>query len=184
MSSVGRRLFLFSLGAGLAAPAIVRARGQKARLPISFSTLGCPDWTWKQVLAQADGLGYGGIEIRGLEGEMDLTKWPGFQGHRLEESRADLAARGTPNPGSAPARRLPRRGLASRSLLARALLSRRLARRLTLLGRALAGGLLGLHRLLEPPQQVRRVLSDLRFEALPARIALGARLVGAQGLAA
>lgn len=83
MSSIGRRHFLFSLGAGLAAPAIVRARGQKPRLPISFSTLGCPDWTWKQILAQADGLGYGGIEIRGLEGEMDLTKWPGFQGRRL-----------------------------------------------------------------------------------------------------
>ena len=94
MSSVDRRSFLVGLGAGFAAPAIVRARSQKPRLPISYSTLGCPEWTWKEILAQADGLGYGGIEIRGLEGEMDLTKWPGFQGHRLEESRADLAALG------------------------------------------------------------------------------------------
>lgn len=94
MSHVGRRHFLATLGAGLAAPAILRARGQKGRLPISFSTLGCPDWTWKTILAEADRLGYAGIEIRGLEGEMDLPRWPGFQGNRLQEARTDLAALG------------------------------------------------------------------------------------------
>jgi sugar phosphate isomerase/epimerase len=94
MSPLARRQFLFSLGAGLGAPALLRARGSKPRLPISFSTLGCPDWTWKTILAEADRLGYAGIEIRGLEGEMDLPKWPGFQGSRLQESRHDLAALG------------------------------------------------------------------------------------------
>jgi hypothetical protein len=39
MSSVDRRSFLVGLGAGLAAPAIVRARSQKPKLPISYSTL-------------------------------------------------------------------------------------------------------------------------------------------------
>ena len=94
MRSVRRRHFLLTVGAGLAAPAILRARDRKPRLPLSFSTLGCPEWTWKTILGQADTLGYAGIEIRGLEGEMDLTKWPGFRGHRLEESKADLAALG------------------------------------------------------------------------------------------
>jgi sugar phosphate isomerase/epimerase len=94
MPSVRRRSFLLTLGAGLAAPAIVRSRDHKPRMPISFSTLGCPDWTWKEILDQADALGYAGVEIRGLEGEMDLPKWPGFQGSRLEESKADLAALG------------------------------------------------------------------------------------------
>jgi sugar phosphate isomerase/epimerase len=94
LSTVDRRRFLSALAAGVAAPAIVRARGQKLRLPISFSTLGCPDWTWKQILSEADRLGYRGIEIRGLEGEMDLPRWPGFQGRRLGESRQDVAALG------------------------------------------------------------------------------------------
>jgi sugar phosphate isomerase/epimerase len=94
MSPLPRRQFLLTLGAGLGAPALLRARGSKPRLPLSFSTLGCPEWTWKTILAQADELGYGGIEIRGLEGEMDLPKWPGFQGSRLQESKQDLAALG------------------------------------------------------------------------------------------
>ena len=94
MSSPGRRHFLFALGAGLTAPAILRARGGKERLPIAFSTLGCPEWSWKKILAEADRLGYAGIELRGLEGEMDLPKSPLLTGQRLAETRRDLAALG------------------------------------------------------------------------------------------
>ena len=94
MSVLDRRRFLSALGAGLAAPALVRARSEKTRLPISFSTLGCPDWSWKQILSEADRLSYRGIEIRGLQDEMDLPKWPGFQGSRLKESRQDVEALG------------------------------------------------------------------------------------------
>jgi len=94
MTTVARRAFLTTLGAGLAAPAILRAQTRSKRHRISFSTLGCPAWTWKQVLEQADRMGYAGIEIRGVKGEMDLTKVPEFQGSRLAEAKKDLAALG------------------------------------------------------------------------------------------
>ncbi|NMB46394.1 MAG: sugar phosphate isomerase/epimerase [Firmicutes bacterium] len=41
---------------------------------ICFSTLGCPDWTWDKILQEAGQLGYDGIELRGIEGEMHLPK--------------------------------------------------------------------------------------------------------------
>jgi sugar phosphate isomerase/epimerase len=94
MSAVARRAFLSTLGAGLAAPSVLRARDRPKRYPIAFSTLGCPAWTWKQVLETADRLGYAGIEIRGIAGEMDLPKVPEFQGSRLAETKKDLAALG------------------------------------------------------------------------------------------
>jgi len=31
-----------------------------------FSTIGCPDWLWKEVVSTAKDLGYDGIELRGL----------------------------------------------------------------------------------------------------------------------
>jgi sugar phosphate isomerase/epimerase len=94
MTTVARRAFLTTLGAGLAAPAILRAQARSKRHRISFSTLGCPNWTWKQILEQADRMGYAGIEIRGVKGEMDLTKVPELQGSRLAETKKDLAALG------------------------------------------------------------------------------------------
>ncbi len=94
MKTIPRRSFLASLGAGLSAPAILRARRRPVRQRIAFSTLGCPEWTWKTILETADRLGYAGIELRGLAGEMDLPKVPEFQGTRLSSTRKDLAALG------------------------------------------------------------------------------------------
>ena len=88
-----RRVFLTTLSAALAAPALLRARPAK-RYPIAFSTLGCPAWSWKTILEQADQLGYAAIELRGVAGEMDLTKVPELAGSRLVETRKDLAALG------------------------------------------------------------------------------------------
>ncbi len=93
MSPVSRRRVLGALGASLVAPALLRAKGGK-RLPIAFSTLGCPAWSWKTVLDQADRLGYAAIELRGIEGEMDLTKRPELIGDRLKQTRRDLEALG------------------------------------------------------------------------------------------
>lgn len=88
-----RRLFLTTLSAGLAAPALLRARPAR-RYPIAFSTLGCPAWSWKTILEQADQLGYAALELRGVAGEMDLTKVPELAGSRLMDTRKDLAALG------------------------------------------------------------------------------------------
>ncbi len=88
-----RRAFLTALTAGLAAPAILRARPAK-RYPIGFSTLGCPAWSWTTILTQADQLGYASLELRGVAGEMDLTRVPELTGSRLASTKKDLAALG------------------------------------------------------------------------------------------
>ena len=46
---------------------------------LSFSTLGCPDWTFEAVLNFAVANGYNGVEIRGIKRELDLTKCPEFK---------------------------------------------------------------------------------------------------------
>jgi sugar phosphate isomerase/epimerase len=89
-----RRTFLATLAAGMAAPAILRAEKRPSRLPIAFSTLGCPVWSWKTILETADRLGYAGLELRGIAGEMDLTKVPELTGSGLAGTKKDLAALG------------------------------------------------------------------------------------------
>jgi sugar phosphate isomerase/epimerase len=87
-----RRSFMTALAASFAAPAIIR--GWSPRYPIAFSTLGCPAWSWKNILDQADRLGYAAVELRGVAGEMDLTKVPELSGSRLDATKKDLSALG------------------------------------------------------------------------------------------
>jgi sugar phosphate isomerase/epimerase len=94
MPAFPRRTFLSSLAATVAAPAILRSQTRPKRLPIAFSTLGCPLWSWKAILESADKLGYAGIELRGVAGEMDLPKVPELSGSRLAETKKDLSALG------------------------------------------------------------------------------------------
>jgi len=94
MTNVARRSFLATIGAGFAAPAILRAQSRSKRYPIAFSTLGCPAWSWKTILENADRLGYAGIELRGVAGEMDLPKVPELSGTNLAGTKKDLAALG------------------------------------------------------------------------------------------
>ena len=35
-------------------------------MKLSFSTLGCPEWSWNEILATAKDMGFDGIEIRGV----------------------------------------------------------------------------------------------------------------------
>jgi sugar phosphate isomerase/epimerase len=87
-----RRRFLQGVAAAAAAPAIVRAFQTRPRYPIAFSTLGCPKWPWTKVIEQAAAHGYAAIELRGIEGEMDLTKRPELTGTRAEQTLKDLRA--------------------------------------------------------------------------------------------
>jgi len=75
-----------------AAPAILMAQSKAKRYRMGFSTLGCPKWEWKTILKNASDMGFMGIELRGIQGEMDLTKRPEFVGERMKESLKDLAA--------------------------------------------------------------------------------------------
>ncbi len=92
-----RRAFL-KLSAGLAGlgltvggflkaaafPSFAGAHSGPANIPgkniplLSFSTLGCPDWTFARILDFAAGHGYKGIELRGILRQLDLTKCPEF----------------------------------------------------------------------------------------------------------
>ena len=63
-------------------------------MKISFSTLGCPDWTLSQALDIGVRAGYNGVELRFLEGEASLWKLPSFQGTGLKETRATIADSG------------------------------------------------------------------------------------------
>ncbi|MDQ3550775.1 MAG: sugar phosphate isomerase/epimerase [Bacteroidota bacterium] len=79
MTSLSRKEFLKTSAlvlAGLACGGEVHLRKQDPLL--SFSTLGCPDWTFEQITNFAVQHGYKGIELRGLQREMDLTKSPEF----------------------------------------------------------------------------------------------------------
>ena len=94
MSKITRREFTQSLAASIAAPAIISTFKPAKRLPIAFSTLGCPKWEWKKILDQASQLGYAALELRGLLNEMDLPKSPQFTGENLKTSLKDLDALG------------------------------------------------------------------------------------------
>lgn len=48
------------------------------KLLLSFSTLGCPDWTLPQIAGFARQHGYSGIEVRGIQRQLNLPQSPGF----------------------------------------------------------------------------------------------------------
>ncbi len=63
-------------------------------MELSFSTLSCPDWPWTKVMAEAQRLGYDGIEVRGADGEMYLPKARPFLPENTAETLAELNRRG------------------------------------------------------------------------------------------
>ncbi len=77
--SLSRREFLTTssvlLGGLLYLPAFAKT-GYSPKL--SFSTLGCPDWNFDKITAFAAEHGYKGLEIRGIQRELDLVKSPVF----------------------------------------------------------------------------------------------------------
>ena len=94
MLKITRRQFTRQVVAATAAPAVIVNLKAPKRVPIAFSTLGCPNWDWKKILGQASQLGYAAIEMRGLMNDIDLSKSPQFTGNKLKESLKDLDALG------------------------------------------------------------------------------------------
>jgi len=64
------------------------------RLPLGFSTLGCPTWPWPRILDFAAEHQFAAVELRGIQTNMDLTKVPEFAPDRLGEVRSQVAAHG------------------------------------------------------------------------------------------
>ncbi len=66
--------------------------------PLAFTTLACPDWSWEQTVQRAVEYGYQGLELRGVEGEMDLTRAAPFTASRLPATKRELKERGLAIP--------------------------------------------------------------------------------------
>ena len=89
---ITRRSFI---AAGAASVVVSRyAAGSEARLPLAFSTLGCPAWEWKKVLDFAQANGYAAIELRGVMGDMDLPARPEFAPGRIAQGIQEVANHG------------------------------------------------------------------------------------------
>lgn len=84
-----RREFLKQSSGLLGLSALDFTAPKKALL--SFSTLGCPAWTFSQSLQFAAANQYSGIEIRGIKGELDLPTNPIFSPTNLPATRREVA---------------------------------------------------------------------------------------------
>jgi sugar phosphate isomerase/epimerase len=89
---IGRREFV---GAGLAAAVASRfARAKEEKLPLAFSTLGCPAWDWKKILDFAQANGFAAIELRGVMGNLDLPSVPPFAPERIAQTKKEVVDHG------------------------------------------------------------------------------------------
>jgi len=79
MNYTSRRKFLQSSAVLMATAFAGTAFDIKMRPKLlSFSTLGCPDWTFQQIVDFAVLHEYKGIEVRGIQRQIDLTKCKEF----------------------------------------------------------------------------------------------------------
>ena len=89
-----RKEFLAAGGASFALAMSRLAWAAEQRLPLAFSTLGCPTWEWQKILSFAEANGFAAIEIRGLQGNLDTPSRPEFAPPQLFQTKKDIAARG------------------------------------------------------------------------------------------
>lgn len=79
MNRIFRRKFLQDASLLIAGGAIGMSFTEKKRKPLlSFSTLGCPGWTFTQIVDFAAANQYNGIELRGILKQLDLPSCPEF----------------------------------------------------------------------------------------------------------
>jgi sugar phosphate isomerase/epimerase len=89
-----RRQFLKTTAAIAAASYVWPAfAGKKAPL-LSFSTLGCPDWSLEQITEFAVKHGFKGIEVRGILREMDLPKCKEFSSENIAATQRMMKDKG------------------------------------------------------------------------------------------
>jgi sugar phosphate isomerase/epimerase len=88
-----RREFVGLGAAGLAQ--LIAARygfSKEEKLPLAFSTLGCPGWEWSKILDFAQQNGFAAVELRGLKGNMDLPSLPEFASDKIAQRKQEVAA--------------------------------------------------------------------------------------------
>jgi hypothetical protein len=67
-------------------------------LKISFSTLGCPRWSWDEIVVMAKDLGYDGIEVRGIGSEIYIPFAKPFLPENIERTKNRLVKLGLEIP--------------------------------------------------------------------------------------
>lgn len=67
-------------------------------MKLSFSTLGCPDWTFSEIFAVISDLKYDGVEIRGIADEIYAPKIGVFSDAEIENTKAKLVSAGLEIP--------------------------------------------------------------------------------------
>ncbi|MDD3335650.1 MAG: sugar phosphate isomerase/epimerase [Eubacteriales bacterium] len=67
-------------------------------MKISFSTLGCPRWSWQEITATACDLGYNGIEVRGVGKDISVPTIPAFSDANVKDSVSNLKRLGLQIP--------------------------------------------------------------------------------------
>ncbi len=90
-----RRQFLKTLSAAALAPwvaAQTKMSVTRAKIPLAFSTLGCPSWEWKKIMDFAEEHGFSAIELRGIGGKLDLPALPLFAADRIEQTKREIRA--------------------------------------------------------------------------------------------
>ena len=73
-------------------PGLRAAEAKGSRIPLAFSTLGCPKWEWDKILRFASEHGFAAIELRGLQGNLDLPANPLFAADRIEQTKKEIRA--------------------------------------------------------------------------------------------
>src|ERR1700733_8413816 len=91
-----RREFLTMLSSAMLTPmmwAQLKTTETKAsKIPLAFSTLGCPAWEWNKILEFAAQHGFSAIELRGIACNLDLPALPLFAPDRIEQTKQEIHA--------------------------------------------------------------------------------------------
>jgi sugar phosphate isomerase/epimerase len=91
-----RRQFLQVLSSAMLAPMVagqVKTSDTKAsKIPLAFSTLACVGWDWKKILEFASQHGFAAIELRGIDGNLDLPALPRFAPDGIEQTKQEIRA--------------------------------------------------------------------------------------------
>src|SRR5258708_21350488 len=99
MNMNDRRQFLQMISTALLTPFVLGGRsvGQEksasekpSKIPVAFSTLGCPGWEWPKILDFAQHHGFEAIELRGVGGKLDLPALPLFTADQIKQTQREI----------------------------------------------------------------------------------------------
>ena len=87
-----RRTFIQALSVTAASAAFARPPAAATQLPIAFSTLGCPAWDFSKILDFAAQNGFAAIELRGLQGNLDLPSHAVFDPDHIKDTLQQISS--------------------------------------------------------------------------------------------